>query len=226
VAKQFHEGVDAHVRGSQLGGIGVAGRELAHPAGCASGPARLNARLIRECSVPRVRSPSRPTKSGDRVGHCDRPELATSAFRLVAPGTGLRRQRNCQIRQSPNSPAGGRRDQFRHSDGSVAIGTQNYPKRLGALNASPAQPRPVERALHTRDSSCTGLVDIRRCPRSVHSAAAPLSLVAACCHAGSPATRHVVSSARGQSRLTKCHAASGRRCIYLSRSPGRIPTLP
>ena len=27
---------------------------------------------------------------------------------------------------------------------------------------------------------------------------------------------HVVSFARGQSRLTKCHAASGRRCIYLN----------
>ena len=55
--------------------------------GCASGPARLNARLIRDCSVPRViRSPSRPTNSGDRAGQWDRGEAAALVFRFSRAG--------------------------------------------------------------------------------------------------------------------------------------------
>jgi hypothetical protein len=40
----------------------------------AAGPARLNVRLMRDCSAPWVmRWPSRPTKNGERADQHDRP---------------------------------------------------------------------------------------------------------------------------------------------------------
>jgi hypothetical protein len=47
----------------------------------------VEGQLDRDCSVPRVmRSPSRPTKKGERAGHRDRAEPTPSALRFAAPG--------------------------------------------------------------------------------------------------------------------------------------------
>jgi hypothetical protein len=68
---------DADVRAREFDGAGVTQSvDKSSGTGWASGPARLNARLIRDRSVPcETRSPSRPTKSGERVGHCVRSVL-------------------------------------------------------------------------------------------------------------------------------------------------------
>jgi hypothetical protein len=91
--------VDTLTSEPEFGGVGVTQSvyESARD-GCASGPARLNARLMRDCRVPRVmRSPSRPTNNGFRAGHWERPDATAMCFCLTVPGKRMARLRRYAV---------------------------------------------------------------------------------------------------------------------------------
>lgn len=94
MAEQLHEGVDADVGAGEFRGVGVP-QSVDQGSGdgrSVGAGARLNARSMRDCSVPRVmRSPLRPTNSGDPAGHRGRPDPAAAPFRFTASGNRMAR---------------------------------------------------------------------------------------------------------------------------------------
>lgn len=93
MAEQLHEGVDADVGAGEFRGVGVPQSvDQGSGDGLSVGAGAFERPFERDCSVPRVmRSPLRPTNSGDPAGHRGRPDPAAAAFRFTASGNRMAR---------------------------------------------------------------------------------------------------------------------------------------